>query len=126
MAAWADFARVLIYKNSAWVDITSWVRFRRTELSESSGRSTELEGIGPGRMTFANDNPGGQFTPGSAAASLALTLGMPIKLVEQIGYKSFGLWQGVLQLPETSEALEGVDNLVVVTAVDGKEILDNG
>jgi hypothetical protein len=126
VAAWVDRARVLIYKGSAWVDITDWVRFRRIDLSASAGRTTELEGIGPGGMSFGIDNSGGEFTPGSATASLELTLGMPIGLVEQIGYRAFNLWQGVLQLPETSEALEGVDNLVVVTAVDGKERLDNG
>jgi hypothetical protein len=123
---WADVTRVLIYKNSAWVDITEYVRFRRTDLEASTGRATELEQIGPGRMAFGIDNSTGNFTPGSAYASLELTLGMPVRLVEQIGYRSFPLWHGALQLPETSESLEGVDNLVVVTAVDGKELLDNG
>lgn len=124
--AWADRARVLIYKNSAWVDITDFVRFTRVPAGASTGRSTEREVIGPGSMTLGIDNVGGEFTPGSSTASLELTLGMPIQLAEQIGYRLFPLWAGMLQLPETSESLEGVDNIVVVTAVDGKELLDNG
>lgn len=126
MAPWADQTRVLIYKNSAWVDITEFVRFTRVPLGVTTGRSTELEGIAPGRLTLGIDNAGGQFTPGSASATLELTLGMPIRLIEQVGYKSFPLFYGALQLPETAESLEGVDNLVVITAVDGKELLDNG
>jgi hypothetical protein len=124
--AWVDRTRVLIYKSSAWVDITTHVRFKRVPVSATAGRATELEQIGPGRLTVGIDNAGGQFTPGSSFASLELTLGMPIQLVEQIGYRSFPLLRGAVQLPETSEALEGVDNLVVITAVDGKELLDNG
>jgi hypothetical protein len=124
--AWVDRARVLIYKNSAWVDITDFVRFTRVPVSASTGRATEREAIGPGSLVIGVDNSGGEFTPGSSTASLELTLGMPIQLVEQIGYRLFPLWSGMLQLPETSEQLENVDNIVVVTAVDGKELLDNG
>ena len=108
------------------VDITDYVRYRRTDLGAYAGRSTELDQIGAGRMQLGLDNSSGIFTPGRSGASLQLTLGMPISVTETLGYRTFQLFSGFLELPDVTEDLEGVDNLIAVNAVDRKQLLDNG
>jgi hypothetical protein len=122
-----DTAQVWVQKaTGAVVEITDYVRYRRTDLVAYAGRSTELDQIGPGRLELGLDNSSGDLTPGRSGAAIQLTLGMPIWVTETLGYKTFEIFSGFLELPDTVENLEGVDNLITVTAVDRKQLLDNG
>lgn len=109
-----------------WVDITDRVRFKRSDFSGQRGRANETDQIGSGTLTLALDNASGIFTPGVASAALALTLGMPIRVTDVIGCRSFRWFTGTLEMPDSVEQLEGVDNLITVTAVDRKQLVDNG
>lgn len=123
-----DYTHVEV-QNAAgvWVDITIYVRPTRTDVGSTRGRDTELDRTGvPGRLAMGIDNASGIFTPGNVTADLQITLGMPIRVIDVIGYKSFRWFTGTLEMPDTVEDLEGVDNIIVVTAVDRKQLLDNG
>jgi len=127
--AWLyDYTRVEI-RNAAgdWVDVTVYVRPNRVEVRSTRGRDTELDRTGvPGQLTMGLDNASGIFTPGLSTAPLQITLGMPVRVTDVIGYKSFRWFTGTFEMPDTVEDLEGVDNVIVVTAVDRKQLLDNG
>lgn len=122
-----DVDRFELYSAAGqWVPITTYVRPGRGEITAGRGRGTEFDAVGPGGMSLAIDNASGRFTPGSAYADLALTQLMPIRLFSIIGYRSFPILTGWCQLPDTTENLAGVDNLINVTVVDRKELLDGG
>lgn len=124
---WEDAVRVEIQSAiGVWVDVTDLVRFSRSDLAGGRGRSTELDQIGPGSLRLALDNSSGIFTPGVASAALSITLAMPIRVVDVIGYRRFPWFTGTLEMPDSVEQLEGVDNLISVTAVDRKQLLDGG
>lgn len=109
------------------VEITDYVRYRRVDLEASAGRSTELdESKAPGTLTLGLDNSDGTFTPGRSGSSVQLTLGMPVWITETLGYRTFPIFSGFLELPDVVENLQGVDNLINLTAVDRKQLLDNG
>lgn len=111
------------------VDITAYVHSvsKQSTVTAAVGRQTELDTRGqPGRLEIVLNNTTGIFTPGRTGASVQLTLGMPIWFVDTIGYKTFEVFNGFIELPETAENLEGVDNFISLTAVDRKQLLDNG
>lgn len=115
--------------NGTIVDITTYVHaISNLPTAEAArGRQTELDVRGePGRLQIVLDNSTGIFTPGRAAATVQLTLAMPIWIVDTIGYRSLPIFTGTLELPDTVEQLQGTDNLITVTAVDRKQLLDNG
>lgn len=131
MAPWAVgvLVRVRVQKaDGTLVDISSDVRTieRASPLSAKRGRQNELDAIQPGNLTFVLDNSSGDYTPGRSAASCELTLNMPVFVDETIGYKTFATFTGLLQVPDTVEQLEGVDNLITVTAIDRQQALAGG
>lgn len=115
--------------NGAIVDITTYVHAisNLATVDAARGRQTELDTRGePGQLQIVLDNSSGDLTPGHTGSSIQLTLGMPIWIVNTIGYRSFPIFSGYLELPETVEQLKDVDNLITVSAVDRKQLLDNG
>lgn len=124
---WSDITRAEL-QNAAgvWVDITDRVRFAREDYRAFTGRQNETDAIGAGSLVLGLDNADGLFTPGVATAALAITLGMPIRAFDVIGYRRFDVFSGALEMPDATEQLEGVDNIITVTAVDEKQLLDNG
>lgn len=124
---WEDVPHAEL-RNAAgtWVDITAYVRYSRMDYSAFTGRTNEQDGIPAGQLTLGLDDSTGLFTPGVASAALALTLGMQVRAFDVIGYRRFDLFTGTLEMPDATEQLEGVDSLIQVTAVDRRQLLDNG
>lgn len=110
----------------AWTDITLYTRPGRGDIAAQRGRSTELDQPAAGLMSLAIDDASGRFTPGSPYADLELTQGMPIRFYSVIGYRLFPILSGFCELPDTTENLPGVDNLITIGVVDRKQLLDGG
>ncbi len=131
MAPWAVGTLVTVRVQKAdgtLVDISDDVRTveRARPAAASSGRQNETEVIQPGNLVLTIDDSSGDYTPGRSTASCELTQNMPIFFTEHLGYRTFPIFTGYLQVPDAVEQLEGVDNLVTVTAVDAKALLDGG
>lgn len=131
MAPWAVgvLVRVRVQKaDGTLVDISADVRTveRASPLNAKRGRQNETDTIQAGNLVFVIDNSSGDYTPGRSAASCELTLNMPVFVDEGIGYRTFPVFTGLLQVPETVEQLEGIDNLITVTAVDRQQALAGG
>lgn len=109
-----------------WTDITLYTRPGRGDIAAQRGRSTELDQPAAGLMSLAIDDASGRFTPGSPYADLELTQGMPIRFYSVIGYRLFPILSGFCELPDTTENLPGVDNLITIGVVDRKQLLDGG
>lgn len=124
---WEDVPHTEL-RNAAgtWVDITTYVRYRRMDYSAFTGRTNEQDSIPAGQLTLGLDNSTGIFTPGVTSAALALMLGMAVRCFDVIGYRRFDTFAGTLEMPDATEQLEGVDTLIQVTAVDRRQLLDNG
>jgi hypothetical protein len=131
MAPWAVgvLVRVRVQKaDGTLVDISADVRTieRAAPLRAFRGRQNETDTMQPGSLTFVIDNSSGDYTPGRSAASCELMLNMPVFVDEGIGYHTIPIFTGLLQVPDSVEQLEGVDNLITVTAIDRKQALDGG
>jgi hypothetical protein len=123
---WVDTTRVrLLSAAGVWTDITRYLRFTRADFRVFRGRANEQDAMAPGTLTLGLDNASGLFTPGVASAALSLTLGMPIQVVDTIGYRTFPIFTGTLEMPDSTEVLQGYDNVITVAAVDRKQLLDN-
>jgi len=107
-----------------WTDITAYVRPTRGDQAVQRGRQTELDQSGAGTGTLTIDDASGRFTPGSPYADLELTQGMPVRFYTVIGYRLFPICTMFVELPDTTEHLPGVDNLITVGLVDRKQLLD--
>jgi hypothetical protein len=131
MAPWAVgvLVRVRVQKaDGTIVDISEDVRTieRAEPIGSRRGRQNETDTIQPGNLQITIDNSSGNYTPGRSTASCELTLNMPVFVDEGLGYRTFPVFTGLLQVPETVEQMEGVDNLITVTAVDRQQALAGG
>lgn len=131
MAPWAVgvLVRVRVQKaDGTLVDISADVRTidRGEPVHAVRGRQNEIDALPPGSLTLVIDNARGDYTPGRSAAPCELTANMPVFVDEGIGYRTLPVFTGLLQVPDAVEQIEGVDNLITVTAIDRKAALDNG
>ncbi|HET8683480.1 MAG TPA: hypothetical protein VFM54_16665 [Micromonosporaceae bacterium] len=127
MTTWSQLATVTVEVSSAaptaapvWVDITGYVRTAQP-IDISRGRDSVLaESMPKGRLRLTLDNADSRFTSGYTGSPYYpwWAQGKRIRIRETIGSDTFELFSGYLEVPQVRERVEGVDNLVTVSAVD--------
>lgn len=105
----------------AWVDVAGDVLHATGGMTiQMAGRQTELSAGENAILQFTVNNDAGAYTPGYASAPVSLALGMPVRVRETVGRRSFRHYQGTLNQPEAS--FGGLPNkagdVVSATAVD--------
>jgi len=101
-----------------WVDVTNYVDTFRAPIEGGLGDGAETSEE-PGVLRFVLSNPQHSFTPGNASSTLALTSGMPVMLIEQIGVFVFELHNGTIEFPEIADwAGYNLDQQIAVQSVD--------
>lgn len=115
-----------------WEDLTPWVDTVGPEGSPwtaQAGRPTEFDTSQPGNLSMRLNNSDHRFTPGNASSPLYpnFKLARRLRIRETIGYRTFNIFSGWLELPDISDWAEaGVDQVITVSAVDRLARLDRG
>lgn len=105
--------------DGTWVDISGDVLQRGGGLDlQQPGRQTELSRIDDGEIRLVVDNRTGDYTPGYASAPTSFYLGMPVRIRETVGRRSWDLFTGVMNQPEADYEVATNDATVIVTCVD--------
>lgn len=103
----------------AWVDITGDVLHPVGGLDITmAGRQTELAQMDNSTMTATVTNVAGLYTPGYAAASVNMYQGMPVKVKETVGRRTFHLFRGTLSQPEAVYGSHPNEAVVSTSATD--------
>jgi hypothetical protein len=133
MTIWGELCTTTVdveLVDGTWTDITAFALGpgdRGQEVGLQRGRQNELVGLEPSRLaTLVLRNDDGRFTPGNVSSPYwpNWVPGKRIRWRETIGPRTFDLFVGYLQVPEGVIQTEGLDQTVVVTAVDRLGRLD--
>lgn len=138
MVVWSEAATVTVEVSSAapdatpaWVDITGYVLSvggRGSAIDINRGRQNVLSSLPPAWMTLVLDNADSRFTSGYTGSPYYpwWKEHRRIRVRETIGSKTFDLYNGYIEMPTVTEQLEGVDNLVTISAIDRLGRLGSG
>lgn len=131
---WYDDVTI-VSTDETMVDITDYaltVGNLGQNLEAARGRQTELSGMDPSRFSMRLNNMDGRFTPGNTYGAYYPSWEQDRRVVwtETIGYKTFILFDGYLEIPEVGLTFEAADDptlsdrTVTVAAVDRLAQLD--
>lgn len=113
---------------SAWVDITSKVRWKDTTTSIQRGRQDESGNVTPATLTVTLDNADGRFLPDNTSSPLypnwTYPLWIRVSVVDTPNSINKTLISAIIDSIEPDVTGENSDRVVVVTATDQLKRMD--
>jgi hypothetical protein len=103
-----------------WVDITAYANDNLAPVGAGYGRSTELEAVQPGTLSFIVNNGDHRFTPGNPTSPYypGWRTGMRVRVRETVGPREFVIFDGNMLQPDMTISTPGFDQTVTVNVVD--------